>query len=461
MPRPPLRSLVRLGVALVIVTSAVGVVQAASLGGISSDRLDAWTFPAAIVTADVTPPTISASVVPVANPAGWHNTTATVTFVCADAQSGIGSCTGPVTVSGEGAGQVVVGDATDVAGNSASTSVAVNVDVTPPQVQIVGVADGAVLDTAPNPTCTASDVLSGLAGDCVVTVTAGADGSFTVTASATDLAGNLGVATAVYTLAAICGTGSPDVPCVVPFGTVIEDKIDWNADVLVLGEVTKKIEVTNGSVTVGSTGVVGGHIKQEGDGGITVLAGGFVDGKVEESGDGSVAIDGTVDGNVSEEGAGDLVLGPAAYIDGSVKESGPGSVSVSGTVEKDIEERDDGDLTIAGSGTVVDGNVRERGAGSLFVEGMVRKNVEESDDGDLTVVSGAAIGGDVTEDEAGSLIIGGPSSIGGQAKESDAGDMLVGAGAVIGSHADSSGVGVCSISPAATVDGRRRNDCAI
>ena len=228
--------------------------------------------------------------------------------------------------------------------------------------QILGVADGAVLGAAPNPVCDATDALSGV-GSCVISVTVGAGGLFTVTASAADLAGNLSVATASYTLAAVCGTGSPDVPCVVPYGTVITDKIDWNADVLVLGEVTKKIEVTNGSVTVGSTGVVGGHIKQEGDGGVTVLAGGFVDGKIEESGAGSVAIGGTVDGNVSEEGAGDLTIEPGAYIDGSVKESGPGSVSLSGTVEKDVEEQDDGDLTISGSGTVVDGNVREQGAG--------------------------------------------------------------------------------------------------
>ena len=121
MARPPLRFLVRQAATLVIMTSVVGVVgsaYAASLGGISSGSLDAWTYPAEIVTADVTPPTITASVTPAANPAGWNNTAVTVTFTCTDAQSGVATCTSPVTVSGEGAGQLVVGSATDLAGNT-------------------------------------------------------------------------------------------------------------------------------------------------------------------------------------------------------------------------------------------------------------------------------------------------------------------------------------------------------
>ena len=67
MARPPLRLLVRQAATLVVMASVVGVVgvaHAASLGGIASDALDAWTYPAEIVTADTTPPTIVGSVAP-------------------------------------------------------------------------------------------------------------------------------------------------------------------------------------------------------------------------------------------------------------------------------------------------------------------------------------------------------------------------------------------------------------
>ena len=98
MARPPLRLLVRQAATLVILAGVVGVVgvaHAASLGGISSDSLDAWSYPAEIVTADVTPPTIVGSVAPAPNAAGWNNTAVTVTFTCADEYSGVASCTVP------------------------------------------------------------------------------------------------------------------------------------------------------------------------------------------------------------------------------------------------------------------------------------------------------------------------------------------------------------------------------
>ena len=293
MARPPLRFLVRQAATLVIMASVVGVVgvaHAASLGGISSS-LEAWSYPAEIVTADTTPPTITGSVAPAPNAAGWNNTAVTITFTCVDEYSGVASCTSPVTVSGEGAGQVVIGDAADDAGNTASTSVTVDIDLTGPVVQIVGVSDGGVLTAAPNVTCSATDALSGVAGACVVTITSGGGGQFTAKATASDRAGNPTVKTVGYRILALCGVGPPNVPCVVPYGTVFDADLVWNADVLVLGEVTKKIEVLDGTVTVGSTGVVGDDIKQTGTGGVTVVTGGVVDGKIEEKGDGSVIVD--------------------------------------------------------------------------------------------------------------------------------------------------------------------------
>ncbi len=53
---------------------------------------------------------------------------------------------------------------------------------------------------SPTPTCSAADALSGLAGDCSLTVTAPADGGgqYTATATATDKAGNVTVVSAQW-----------------------------------------------------------------------------------------------------------------------------------------------------------------------------------------------------------------------------------------------------------------------
>jgi hypothetical protein len=60
--------------------------------------------------------------------AGWHNTSVTVSFDCQDAESGIATCTAPVTVNVDGANQSVTGEAADVAGNTASVTVAISLD---------------------------------------------------------------------------------------------------------------------------------------------------------------------------------------------------------------------------------------------------------------------------------------------------------------------------------------------
>jgi hypothetical protein len=56
----------------------------------------------------------------------------TVKFTCADATSGVAECPADVTVTTEGAGQVVTGTAKDKAGNTATTSVTLNIDKTAP-----------------------------------------------------------------------------------------------------------------------------------------------------------------------------------------------------------------------------------------------------------------------------------------------------------------------------------------
>jgi hypothetical protein len=88
------------------------------------------------VKIDKTPPTISATTSPSPNANGWNNTDVTVTFTCDDATSGIASCTPATTVTTEGAGQVITGEAVDNAGNTASASVTLNIDKTPPTVTV-------------------------------------------------------------------------------------------------------------------------------------------------------------------------------------------------------------------------------------------------------------------------------------------------------------------------------------
>ncbi len=86
------------------------------------------------INIDTTPPTVTAMVLPSPNANGWNNSDVTVTFVCNDTASGIATCPGPVTVTTEGAGQVITDTAVDKAGNSAKVSVTVNIDKTPPPV---------------------------------------------------------------------------------------------------------------------------------------------------------------------------------------------------------------------------------------------------------------------------------------------------------------------------------------
>jgi hypothetical protein len=80
---------------------------------------------------DETAPTITAAVSPLPGSNGVVTAPATITFTCSDALSGTDSCPSPITVSTAGAGQVFNGTATDKAGNTASTSVTLSVQLSP------------------------------------------------------------------------------------------------------------------------------------------------------------------------------------------------------------------------------------------------------------------------------------------------------------------------------------------
>ncbi len=144
------------------------------------------------VNVDKSAPDIATSQSPAANSAGWNNSSVVVSFDCSDAVSGIASCPADVAVASEGANQTVSGTAFDLAGNSASTSAAVSIDLTAPVVSVVGVVDGATYELGTySASCSSSDALSGIAGTARLTTSGGPTGPLTLTCSgATDRAGN-------------------------------------------------------------------------------------------------------------------------------------------------------------------------------------------------------------------------------------------------------------------------------
>lgn len=158
-----------------------------------------------VTVADTVAPTITGSRTPAPNAAGWNNSDVTVSFSCTDAGSGVASCSGPTTLSSEGSGQSVTGTATDNAGNTASAVVSdVNIDKTAPSITFSGNAGTYALDQTVSITCQASDALAGLAtSSCPGASGVAGDfgpGTHTLTATATDNAGNTETVSTSFTV---------------------------------------------------------------------------------------------------------------------------------------------------------------------------------------------------------------------------------------------------------------------
>ena len=154
-------------------------------------------------------PTISATVEPAPNTAGWNNTDVNVAFECTDTGSGIADCLGSQTVTAEGANQSVEGTATDLDGNTATTTVNINIDKTAPTVIITSPAEGAVfpLSETVSAAWAASDDLSGIASESGTAdpgspIDTSTQGLHSLSVTATDLAGNSSDLTHSYTVLA-------------------------------------------------------------------------------------------------------------------------------------------------------------------------------------------------------------------------------------------------------------------
>jgi hypothetical protein len=177
------------------------------------------------VTVPFTDLATTATGTPAPNPAGWNNTDVALQLSPSDSANG-GGVTG-ILYSGTGAQAIA---ATQTSGNPVSLpvtaegvttvsysaqdgagavepvqTVQVRIDRTPPTVTFTGAGDYTV-DQAVYVNCTASDALSGLAGDpCTGPLVAAPAytlglGSHTVTVTATDRAGNATTASATYTV---------------------------------------------------------------------------------------------------------------------------------------------------------------------------------------------------------------------------------------------------------------------
>jgi hypothetical protein len=159
-----------------------------------NDRIVAVAFPiSGSVMLDNTPPVITAVTDRSPNAAGWYNANVLVTFVCFDKTSGVASCPAPITVSSEGAKQVIAGIAKDNAGNTASTQIVISLDKTPPTVtttRLPAPNAGGWNNANVTVSFAGTDALSGLAS-CTAPITLTTEGSNqSASGTCTDIAGN-------------------------------------------------------------------------------------------------------------------------------------------------------------------------------------------------------------------------------------------------------------------------------
>jgi hypothetical protein len=175
-----------------------------------------------VVKLDKTAPSITASASGAKGANGWYVGPVKVHFTCSDAMSGIATCPADVTLLNDGANQSVAGTATDMAGNTSSaTATGINLDSKAPTVTFGSHPTSYPVDQTVTISCSASDALSGLATTSCQNVSAPASsflvGGNTVSASATDKAGNVGSASTTFTV-----TVTPSSLCTITGRFVID-----------------------------------------------------------------------------------------------------------------------------------------------------------------------------------------------------------------------------------------------
>jgi hypothetical protein len=143
---------------------------------------------------DTTEPSIVPEVDAAPNENGWYRGPVTVSFTCADAESGVSFCSEPVTLATDGLDLSAVGHAQDRAGNKAAIlKRPIRIDQLPPTVTFPGAREYLV-DEVVDVACVVGDGLSGVKestcrGASGEAYLLGA-GVHAVSGQATDLAGN-------------------------------------------------------------------------------------------------------------------------------------------------------------------------------------------------------------------------------------------------------------------------------
>jgi hypothetical protein len=145
---------------------------------------------------------VSATAASAPNAAGWNNSDVTVSFACAGGVPPL-QCPTAQTVSVEGANQSISGTVTDAAAQTASTSITIKLDKTPPTVSAVVSpapnANGFIQAVSATVTFTCTDSLSGVA-ICPSPITVTTAGLQTINGNATDNAGNTGTTSIQFNL---------------------------------------------------------------------------------------------------------------------------------------------------------------------------------------------------------------------------------------------------------------------
>lgn len=166
-----------------------------------------------VVTVDDPTPPVVTPVVTGTQHNGWYTSDVHVSFTVADPESPIASPSGcdPVTVTTDTTGQTFTCTASSAAPSPGSASVTVKRDATAPVVAFSGVQSSYALTDTVAITCSATDATSGVASATCPSLSAPAYqvAGRTLTATATDNAGNVGTASATVkvqvTGAGLCG----------------------------------------------------------------------------------------------------------------------------------------------------------------------------------------------------------------------------------------------------------------